>query len=170
MFASRGARTVRSTQLGFTLIELMVGLVIVGILLAAIAPAVARSARTHKVRTAATQMQTALMKARSSAVTRGSTIRMDIWPDSGLTITREDENSDGTFESMLGWNFLPSGIQMTSASFNGDTWISFGPQGVPSAAGTIRVETSSGLAREIRVAPGSGATTIEAPESAQDGG
>ncbi len=152
-----------SSASGFTLTELIVGLVILGAVLAMSVPAISRSARTHRVRSSATQIHTALMKARSSAVTRSSTIRMDLWPESGVTITREDSDNDGIYDNVLGWIIMSDGVQMASADFNGVPWVSFGPDGVPSSAGSIRIQVGLDLAREIRVAAGSGSSTIENP-------
>jgi prepilin-type N-terminal cleavage/methylation domain-containing protein len=157
----------RRHRQGFTLTELLIGLTIMGVILAASAPAISNSMRMHKLRSAATQMQSALVKARSSAVTKGATIRIDLWPAAGLTLTREDSDNDGFFDAVLGWNWMPRGIQMTSADFSGSRWVTFTPNGVPSAPGTILVRAGTGELRQIRVAAGSGAVTIEEPSGAE---
>ncbi len=149
---------------GFSLVEIMVALVVAGIMLSFTLPEVARSARLHKLRTAATLFQTTLAKARSEAITKGVTVRVDYWAEGGFYIIREDQDGDGYFDTYTGWGWIPRGIQVSGLDFGGNTWVSFGPNGVPSSSGSILVSTSTGVRREIRLAPGSGAATICVPD------
>ena len=149
---------------GFSLVEIMVGLVVAGIMIGFTMPEVAKSMRMHKLRTAATVFQTTLAKARSAAVTKGATVRIDYWPDSGFYVVREDQDNDGSFEILDGWGQIPKGIRVNSLNFGGQNWVSFAPDGVPSASGSIFVSTNSGIQREIRLAPGSGAVSIVTPQ------
>ena len=153
-----------SRSAGFTLVEIMVGLVVAGIMIGFTMPEVAKSVRMHKLRTAATMFQTTLAKARSTAVTKGATVRIDYWVDGGFYIVREDQDNDGVFETYTGWGQAPRGIQVNSMNFGGNSWVSFAPDGVPSTSGSILVSTAGGIQREIRLAPGSGAVRIVTPQ------
>ena len=153
-----------STARGFTLVELMVAMLVMGIALTFTIPSMARSARMHKLRSAASEVQTALAKARSAAITKKATVRLDFFGGGGnVFVVREDKDNDGIYDVWTGWGILPRGVQVTSLDFAGGTFVSFAPTGVPSSGGSVMLLCSR-QRREIRVAPGSGAATISTPQ------
>lgn len=73
----------RDHQRGFTLIELMIGVIIMGILFAAAAPSFSGWIQNAQVRTAAESISGGLQLARAEAVRRNSTIRFNLIDASG---------------------------------------------------------------------------------------
>jgi Tfp pilus assembly protein FimT len=146
------------------LTELMVGLVVIGMALAFSMPNMARSARTHKLRSAAYELQTALGKARSTAITQKVSVRLDFFGGTSQQfVVRKDQDNDGVYESWMGWSQMPKGVQMTTPSFGGASFVTFAPSGVPSAGGSIFLSSGTDQRSEVRLMPGSGAVTIETP-------
>ncbi len=156
-----------SAPRGFTLVELMVAMVVMGIALTFTIPTLARSAQMHKLRSAASEVQTAFARARSTAVTHKATVRLDFFGGgSQLYIVREDKDNDGVYDSWTGGGHIPNGVQITNLDFGGNNFVSFAPSGTPSVGGSIILGAAS-QQREIRLAPGSGAATISEPAGTQ---
>lgn len=153
-----------SATAGFSLLEMMVALVVMGLALAFTAPNIIQSARTHKLRSAAGEVQTALARARSTAVTKKATVRLDFLGGANpLYVVREDLDNDGVYDRWTSWSRIPSGVRMTNLSFGGNNFVSFTSSGVPSNGGTITLQVDNGQRRIIRLAPGSGSATISTP-------
>ncbi|HEX8362008.1 MAG TPA: GspH/FimT family pseudopilin [Longimicrobium sp.] len=68
---------------GFTLAEVLVVLVVIGIVSAAVAPALARGARPHPVDAAAGEIRDLLAGARRTAVRRGTPVVVELDPRTG---------------------------------------------------------------------------------------
>ncbi len=158
------ARIQRHGAAGFTLLEMMVAIVVMGVAMAFTAPNIIQSARTHKLRSAAGEVQTALARARSTAVTKKATVRLDFLGGANpLYVVREDLDNDGVYDRWTSWSRIPSGVRMTNLNFGGNNFVSFTSSGVPSAGGTITLQVDNGQQRVIRLAPGSGAATVSTP-------
>lgn len=160
----RTRRFHRYGSAGFSLLEMMVAIVVMGVALAFTAPNIIQSARTHKLRSAAGEVQTALARARSAAVTKKATVRLDFLGGANpLYVVREDLDNDGVYDRWTSWSRIPSGVQMTNLSFGGNNFVSFTSSGVPSTGGSITLQVDNGQRRVIRLAPGSGAATVSTP-------
>jgi len=142
------------------MVEMIVGLTIMGIVLAIAIPNLAGSAKMHRLRSAASEMHTTLLRARSAAVTQGSTVRIEIDPDAGTFVIRHDTDNDGTFDRTAGPHDIPKGIQVAQIDFDGAMGVEFNTRGVPSAGGEIHLASSGGDMRIVRVAAGSGAVSV----------
>lgn len=78
--------TPHRAQSGMTLIELAIGLVIVGILMAAAMPGFRSWIQNTQVRTAAESVQNGLQLARAEAVRRNAPVRFDLTDATGLIL------------------------------------------------------------------------------------
>jgi type IV fimbrial biogenesis protein FimT len=107
-------------QHGFTLIELAVGMVITGILLASAAPSFRDWIQSSQIRTAAESIQNGLQLARTEAVRRNTTVRFNLSNATGLVdwdvcatptspcpaanTIQSRSNADGTVNARVGVN------------------------------------------------------------------
>ncbi len=95
---------------GFTLAEVLVVLVVIGIVSAAVAPALARGARPHPVDAAAGEIRDLLAGARRTAVRRGTPVVVELDPRTGryrVLADSEDAPAKPIAEGVLP---LPEGV------------------------------------------------------------
>ena len=76
-----------SRQRGFTLVELMIGLAIVGILVMGALPSYTAWIQNTKIRNAAESVQNALQLARAEAIQRNTSVQFALTTDSGWTVS-----------------------------------------------------------------------------------
>lgn len=146
-------------QRGFTLLEIMIALVIVAVTLAAVAPNFVSFTNEHKVYRAASQVESALLKARSMAVTRNENVRVMISQGANLIMIQRDSDGDGAYEIFTEWNSLPQNVGVADVSFNGMSWVVFDGRGVPSNSGNVIVGSDKSL-RQVVLSPGSGSVMV----------
>lgn len=84
----------KKPALGFSLIELIIALAIVGLVSAIALPSYATWIKNSRVRTAAESIQNGLQTARAEAVKRNASIRFSLNANSGWTIGCETTSSD----------------------------------------------------------------------------
>jgi prepilin-type N-terminal cleavage/methylation domain-containing protein len=149
-----------SGQAGFTLTELMVGVTLLGMILLAAVPNMAQYNADRKLRSAASDLEATMRRARSSAVTRNTEVRVTIDPADGTIVRQIDNDGDGNFETQVGSSKAPKGVEIGFASFGGNEFVTFDGRGVPDNPGTILLLGSHGELRVLWVAPGSGAVTV----------
>ncbi len=89
---------------GFSLVELIVGMAILGVLLAIAMPAFSNWLRNARVRTAAESVQNGLQLARAEAVRRNTTIRFQLvdTTDDGCALSTAGPNWVVSFDSPVG--------------------------------------------------------------------
>ncbi len=129
---------------GFTLIEMMVVIAIVGILSAIAIPNYISHRNNRQVSRAAAQIYSALQAAKMTAVRDNALIRVMFSTGTGsagtFQVYRDLDNND-SFDSGEGISNgkMPEGITMKNANFSGDTEISFNFMGLPRRSnGTLR--------------------------------
>lgn len=137
----------RRAARGFTLVELMVGLAIMAVLLAAAAPFMGDLVANARLREAGNAVFSELLMAQSEAVKRNTTVRLTL---SGTTVQTRDITNPGT-PVVLRTRTLPIGATLTA------TTVDFGPEGRPAPFGTavsINVGSSSGTCSDDLRCPG----------------
>jgi prepilin-type N-terminal cleavage/methylation domain-containing protein len=161
------ARLLRRGEAGFTLTEAMVALTIIGILMAAAIPNVARYSANQRVRSAASEMETVMRRARSIAVTRNALVTVSVNRATGTYLLREDTDRDGATDVQLGPFSLAKHVTVESVSFGGVPAVQFDGQGVPDNSGSVRLLGTRGIGYEVRIAAGSGAVTVVSHQAQQ---
>ena len=150
----------RLGRAGFTLTELMMALTVLGILMAASIPNISRYAATQRVRSAASEIEAVMRRARSIAVTRNANVSVAIDLDAGTYVVREDTDRDGVPDAQLGPYSIEAHVAVAGASFGGAASVQFDGQGVPDNSGSVMLRGARGFQCEVRVAAGSGAVTV----------
>lgn len=122
--------TMPSRAHGFTVVELMIVVVIVGVLATLAGPSFSNLVATSRVKTAATDIHMSLVRARSEAIKRNTNITVD---------------APGGWAS--GWT-ISSGVEThgpipgDTLTITGDTTITYTPNG-RTTANPIRIDLSS---------------------------
>lgn len=146
-------------QSGFSLIELLIGIVIIGILMAIAVPSFQTSARNAQIRNAAESIANGMQRARSEAVARNMDVAFTLAADSSWTVSvvtpsseietrSSNEGSKGVTRTVI-----PAGA--TTVTFN-----NFGNAKTTNSDGTARLAqvdlTTSGGTQNLRVTVGLG--------------
>jgi type II secretion system protein H len=150
---------------GFTLVEIMVLVVIIGLILAASIPNLQEANRTQALRESTDRYETALRRARAIAVTQRTPVRVSIDPQTGNLRVEQDQDRNGSFESELSSvNALEHHVTMGAMTLGGGgggaATVIFDERGAPDNPGTLRLETQDGLHRVLMVSAGSGHVTV----------
>jgi prepilin-type N-terminal cleavage/methylation domain-containing protein len=152
---------------GFSLTELMVGIVIMGVVLAASVPNLRSYRESQRMVSACDRIATACRAARARARSHNHSIIVEYRMDAGELAVIEDANDNGVVDGGEGVEVfaLPAGISIASTTFTGDRLI-FNGRGLAVDGGSItltgqehvtpmRVRVSAGTG-QVRVLPGEG--------------
>lgn len=129
----------RRAEAGFSLVELLAVLVLVGLVLAVGIPLVSEQVRIADVRQAADQMGVDLRAARMIAVSKHKTIVFTVNADP--TNTYSYEGTDGSMRVRT----MPKGVKITDASVGS---VTFKPDGSITAVSNIVLESQVSTATE----------------------
>ncbi|MFH0778631.1 MAG: GspH/FimT family pseudopilin [Candidatus Eisenbacteria bacterium] len=150
---------------GMTLVELMVGLVIFGILVAVSLPAFRKYMSTQQVEGAANRMSGNLRLARQRAATEGNSYRITFDAAAQTYAILDDDNNNGltdTGETVLGPINIPAELTVTNGPlvpFPGDTLV-FYPNGRANVTGSLTLANSKGHSRMVFVVQSTGAVAV----------
>jgi prepilin-type N-terminal cleavage/methylation domain-containing protein len=148
---------------GFTLAELVIAIMIMGVIAVLSVPAVAPFLQSWKLKGEAQQMASVLRSARSAAVMKNINAVFTFNPASGTYSYFEDNDRDGTrdlneFQSAT-FRLVP---QVTIAAFTlPGTSLTFGPMGNTRANGALTLQAAHNRSRTIRVFSGTGNVTVD---------
>ena len=164
-----------SSNRGFTLTEAMVGLVIFEIIMAVSYPNLARSNRNHRLMSAASEVESTLTRARSSAVTTQNPVRVTLNTAQNQLIVERDTTGDGNFDTQLRLIDIDDDIDFTNVAFGGGNSVVFNGRGAPDNPGIVVLSNGNATGQRVLVSAGSGAVSVksvplyEDPEGAGTG-
>jgi len=160
-----------ATAYGFSTIELMVVLVILGITLAATIPSFRNSLKTQRLDGAADRIAVKMRLARSRAIAENTPYLIAWYAVSGELFLVRDENGDGTpnwgDEYQEGPIGLPDGVSLANSTTDPfpEDYVSFLPDGSTSASGTLVLSNEKGLKLNINLLQPSGVVSVSTPNS-----
>jgi type IV fimbrial biogenesis protein FimT len=117
-----------SRQAGFTLIEVLIAMVVMGVLISMAGPSFFEFMQNSQIRAAADAMQNGLQLARANAISRNVPVQLQVGPGSGWTVAEANPANAGTvIQTRLHEEGTPNvGINATP---NTATTITFSPLG-----------------------------------------
>jgi len=157
----------RSDARGFTLAELMVALVVISIVMAISFPMLAKVNRTQRLAGAAARIEAALMRARSTAVTRQTAVRVSFIAGNNTLQLEQDTDNDGDFDLMMRTVEIDDDIGFATISFDGAA-VTFDQRGAPDNPGMIILANGGESSQRILVASGSGAVSVSSIASSAE--
>lgn len=148
---------------GFSLVELMIVILVMGLLTAIAAPAMGRFLQSWRLNGEAQQLATSLRLARAAAVTKNTNAVFVFDASAGEYFYIEDDDGDGAasggeYQSEV--REFSAGISVDSYSM-GQQWITFGPKGNTIDGGAIVLANSHLNTRRVRVFSGTGNVTVD---------
>ena len=156
-------RTMRRTNGGFTLTELMIVISIFGLIAVLALPNYGRFVATWRLNGEAQQFATALRTARSSAVMKNIDVVFSFDTDASTYSYFEDMDRDGSHdvnEYQSATYALPEGITITAFTLSNPT-LTFGSKGNTRESGTITLRNVLNNTKDIRIYGGTGNVTID---------
>lgn len=146
---------------GFTLVEIGVALVVIGLLAATMTPAIARYIQDYRLEGAASNLVGDLHLIRHKAVTEGNNYVVRLNPNTNSYTILDDDNNNGTAdagEDITGPVQLPGGLQLRNGPnlpFPNDTII-LRPNGTANNTGMITVANRKGRERSLFIVESTG--------------
>jgi prepilin-type N-terminal cleavage/methylation domain-containing protein len=151
------------TEKGFTLTELMITIMIIGIISALSLPGFARFMGTWKLAGDADHFAAAIRTARAAAVTKNVTTVFSFDRDAGTFFYYEDTDGDGNrddTEYCSATYRLEPGVVFSAHTLSSPT-MSFGAMGSTRESGSITLRNSYNRTKTVRVFGGTGNVTVD---------
>lgn len=145
--AFNSART-QYQQCGFTMLELLSVLLIVSILSSLAVPAMSWMISNNKLQTAAQNTMAALRMARSEAISRNQTIRLELQSNNELhmcvvALAGDACPAQNSANFLKAYSLAANDVNI-SADVNLDGGLAFGPRGRLAAGGTVSIGVCDG--------------------------
>ena len=138
----RNPHSALRTQTGFTLVELTVVALVLGIVTAAAVPTFVSSIMYHRAESAAVRVKRDLELARQMAITRSMSYSVEF--TAGVYKIPNLDSLDHAGQSYeVDLSRPPHSVQVESVDFGGETSVTFNGYGVPSSSGTVVLRTGS---------------------------
>ncbi len=150
---------------GITLVEIMAGLVVFGILIAASLPAFRKYMATQLVEGTVNRFAVNLRLARQKAATEGNNYLFSFDPGTNTYQILDDDNNSGSADAgeiVHGPFTIPAELTVTNGPavpFPGDTLLFF-PNGTASNTGEVTISNTRGFSRVLSVVRSTGAVAI----------
>lgn len=147
---------------GFTTTELMVGLVIVGIIIAVAVPNLRSYRESQRMASACDRIAAMCRSARAKARAQNHQIIVTYDVDTNEAVMHEDANDDGVVDADEGVETyaLPTGIFLNSSTFTGDALV-FNGRGRCVEGGSVTVDGLDHVeSKRIRVSVGTGQVRV----------
>jgi prepilin-type N-terminal cleavage/methylation domain-containing protein len=142
---------------GFTLIEVLIIIAILGILAGMAAPFVGRQIRDYRIGAAVRDLQSAVQGARMAAIRRGADIGLEFDLANNQCTTFVDDGANQLLleadDTVIGTLSMPDGVDLYATS-TGGTMIQFSSRGMlnsPAATEWIQLKSSDGNYRGVSI-------------------
>ena len=147
---------------GFTLVELMIVVAIMGLMLAVSIPAFGKFLQSWRLQGDASEIASSLRHARSLAVSKNINVIFIFDQSSGEYYKLQDKNGSGTadageIESVA--RDLSPGVTIDNYTM-GQQWITFGPKGNTPNGGDLILRNARDATRTIHIFSGTGNITV----------
>jgi type II secretory pathway pseudopilin PulG len=157
-----------SDERGWSLTEMLVGCVLIGIAAAATVPNLVSYRETQRLQRAGEQVAAACREARSRARSQNHNVFIEYRTAENAFAVVEDVDSDGVEDAGEPATIvpMPDGLTLQSTTFPDDRLL-FDPRGRAVSGGTVTVLGGEGhLAKSVGVSSGTGLVRIQACEAA----
>ena len=134
----------KNKMAGFTMLELMVAVAIVGVLGATSVPSLSRWVDNQRVNSGSLGVRSALMLARSTAIEKNSNVVVVFTKGigGGFTVFVDDGNlTREAGELVVKQGTMPSGVSVYNTGFS-DEKVCYNPMGFPVKAGTVYLKNA----------------------------
>lgn len=148
---------------GFTLVELMISVLIMGLIAALSLPGFSRFLQTWKLMGDADHFAASLRTARAAAVTRNVSAVFTFDMDNNSFSFFEDTDRDGTLDNneyQSATYHLEAGIVFAAHTLSAPT-LTFGAMGNTRESGSITLRNSYNRTRTVRIFGGTGNVLVE---------
>jgi prepilin-type N-terminal cleavage/methylation domain-containing protein len=148
---------------GFSLLEMMVGCVVIGVVLAASVPNLRSYRESHRIWSESQQIASICKAAQARARSEDHNIIVEYHPDDNEYLVIDDENNNGQADGGEGITTHPvrDGLSLSSTTFT-DNRLVFDARGRATTGGTILIQgdRSDIMPKRVVVAAGTGQVRI----------
>jgi type II secretion system protein H len=133
----------RTGRTGFTLVELVTTLIVLGILTAAAVPSFVSSLMYHRVESAAVRLKRDLELARQMAISKSTSYSLEFTSATAYRIPNLDSLDRVGQAYQVDLAAPPHSAEVASVDFGGTTTVTFNGYGVPTSDGTVVLRAGS---------------------------